>query len=468
MIRLLDNLAAIVGPGNVLKGAAEIEPYLVDWRERYHGAAQCVVRPGSPQEVAAVVAACAAAGIGIVPQGGNTGLVGGGIPKEGQVLLSLARLDRVRQVDADNNTMVVEAGCTLQKAQQAAEAVNRLFSLSLASEAQATVGGAVSTNAGGLQVLRYGNTRDLVLGLEVVLPDGRVWNGLRALRKDNSGYDLKQLFIGAEGTLGLVTAAVVKLYSRPQTQATAWIAVPSPAAAVSVLSLLREQCGERIVACELIGRKALDLVFEHIPSAREPLPAKHPWQLLVEMNDASRAVPLNDMLGDALRVARERGLALDAVHTVDEIEAQALWALREGVPSAQKREGFSIKHDISLPLSAIPAFIEQCDAALEKAFPSLRIVCFGHVGDGNLHYNLSQENPEENSRLLAISAQATRIVHDLVHQYGGSVAAEHGVGQLKRDELSRYKSKVEIELMRTLKKALDPRGVMNPGKVLPD
>jgi FAD/FMN-containing dehydrogenase len=464
MPRLLESLSAIVGPANVLKTSADMAPYLHDWRKRYHGNAQCVVRPGSTHEVSAVVAACAAAGVGVVPQGGNTGLVGGGIPRDKDVVVSLVRMNRIRDVDIDNNTLTVEAGAILQQVQEAAAKANRLFPLSLAAEGSATIGGNISTNAGGVQVLRYGNMRDLVLGVEVVLADGRVWNGLRGLRKDNTGYDLKQLFIGAEGTLGLVTAAVLKVFPRPQKQLTAWLAVQSPAAAVSLLSRLRETCGERITAFELMGQTPLDMVHRHLPLVRLPLADSYLWQVLLELGDTWRDSPLTEMLDAVLNPMLADGTVLDALVASSEAQAQALWRVRESIPEAQKIEGFSIKHDISMPVSAIAPFIEQAAAALERAFPEIRIVCFGHVGDGNLHYNLSSRSGD-GTLFLNNTEAVNHIVHDLVHGFGGSISAEHGIGQLKIGELKRYKSGLELELMRAIKSSMDPAGLLNPGKL---
>ncbi|MBX9847955.1 MAG: FAD-binding oxidoreductase [Rhodocyclaceae bacterium] len=461
---LIETLSSIVGPEYVLTATADIEPYLHDWRRRYHGSAQCVVRPANTAEVSAVVAACVDVGVGIVPQGGNTGLVGGGIPKGDEVVISLARLNQIRHVDADNNTMTVEAGCILQTVQEAASTANRLFPLSLAAEGSASIGGNIATNAGGVQVLRYGNTRELVLGLEVVLPDGQVWDGLRALRKDNTGYDLKHLFIGAEGTLGLVTAAVLKLFPKPQAQLTAWLPVASPASAVKLLSRLRAHCGERVTAFELMGEAPLRMVQQHLPQVTLPLAQPHAWQVLLEMSDAWAGSPLADMLAQAIAPLLESGDVLDAVLAQSEAQSQALWQVRESIPEAQKREGYSIKHDIAMPVSAIPEFITQAEAALQAAFPQVRVVCFGHVGDGNLHYNLSPQAGDATEFLQHTDA-INRIVHDLVHGFNGSISAEHGIGQLKVHELERYKNALELNLMRAIKDALDPAHVMNPGKI---
>ena len=465
MPSLPEALVAIVGAPHVLTAAADTSPYCTDWRGRYAGSALCVVRPGSTAEVAAVVKACTDAGVAIVPQGGNTGLCGGATPTQGEVVVSLTRLNRIRAIDPANNTLTVEAGCTLAAVHEAAAAAGRLFPLSLAAEGTATIGGNLSTNAGGVQVLRYGNARELCLGLEVVLADGQVWDGLRGLRKDNTGYDMKHLFIGAEGTLGLITAAVLKLFSRPRQTATAWAAVADPAAAVALLTRLREHIGGRVTAFELVARPALDLVLKNIPGSRDPLAGRPPWQVLIELSDTmdfDLAAPLEGVLASAM----EDGAVSDAVVAQSEAQVRALWALRENISEAQKIEGVSIKHDISLPVSRIAEFIARTDAALEAAFPHVRIVCFGHVGDGNLHYNQSKPVAQDNTVFIAQTDAVNRIVHDLVHQLGGSISAEHGLGQLKRTEILRYKSATEMEMMRAIKQALDPRGLMNPGKVL--
>jgi len=472
MTQLIDSLRHAVGTANVLTDAADVAPYLRDWRGRYVGTALCVVRPGSVGEAAVVVGLCAAAGVAVVPQGGNTGLCGGATPlgsaacPAGEVVVSLVRLNRVREVDAANNTITVEAGCTLLRVQEAAAAADRLFPLSLAAEGTATIGGNLSTNAGGVQVLRYGNARELVLGLEVVLPDGRIWNGLRGLRKDNTGYDLKHLFVGAEGTLGLVTAAVLKLFPRPRASATAWAAVRDPAAAVALLTRLRSEAGDRVTAFEIVGRPALDLVLRHIPGARDPLAGRPEWQVLIELTDTLAGSPLADILERVLGDAIEAGEVLDVALAQSEAQVQALWALRENVAEGQKAEGLSIKHDIAVPVSRVPDFIARADAALKLNFPGVRIVCFGHIGDGNLHYNQSRTEALDNEAFLAATPEVNRIVHDIVNELGGSISAEHGLGQLKREEILRYKSEVEMDLMRAVKKAFDPRGIMNPGKVL--
>jgi FAD/FMN-containing dehydrogenase len=460
---LLDTLRRIVSADFLLTDANDLAPFCTDWRGRYSGQPLCVVLPADTAEVAAVVAACAAAATPIVAQGGNTGLCGGATPIGGEVLVSLHRLNRIRAIDVDNQTITVEAGCTLQAVQQAAAEVDRLFPLSLAAEGSATIGGNLSTNAGGVQVLRYGNARELTLGLEVVLADGSLWDGLRGLRKDNTGYDLKHLFIGAEGTLGLITAATLKLFPRPRHVATAWVAVRDPAAAVQLLNDLRAAVGDNVTACELVDRNSLELVLKHLPDCRDPLPQGHAWQMLLEL---SGATDNHDTLTQVLQNASTQGIALDAAIAASETQRHALWALRENISEAQRREGISIKHDIALPVSRIAEFIDRANAALRAEFSQLRIVCFGHLGDGNLHYNLSQADAQSNAEFIAQTPAVNRIVHDLVHALGGSISAEHGLGQLKREEITRYKSATELRLMHALKTALDPNGLLNPGKLL--
>ncbi|NSL54407.1 FAD-binding oxidoreductase [Uliginosibacterium aquaticum] len=462
-------LRSIVGEANVLTTEPDCAAYEEDWRGRYKGRALCVVRPGCTDEVAAVVRACAAAGVPMVPQGGNTGLVGGGVPHAGgdEVLISLARLNRVRAVDVVNNTLTVEAGCTLAAVQAAAAEQGRLFPLSLASEGSCQIAGNLASNAGGVQVLRYGNTRELTLGLEVVLPDGRIWNGLRGLRKDNTGYDLKHLFIGSEGTLGIITAAVLKLFPSQSRRAVAWLALPDAGAAIHLLASLRQRAGERLTAFEIVCSAAHELVLQKMPGSVRPLAEPAPWYALVELADSDLAAELEILLETALSEAFEAGWVIDAVLAGKESQAQALWALRENISEAQKKDGISIKHDVSVPVSAIPAFLQQADAALEAAFPGVRIVAFGHAGDGNLHYNPSMpQGGEANVAFVARTTEVNRIVHDIVAALGGSISAEHGLGQLKRDEILRYKSEVEMDMMRTIKAAFDPRGLMNPGKLL--
>ncbi|HVK53406.1 MAG TPA: FAD-binding oxidoreductase [Burkholderiales bacterium] len=465
---LVERIAAIVGPQGVITKPEEIAPYVIDWRRAYQGATSMVVRPANTEEVAAVVKACAESNTPIVPQGGNTGLCGGAVPRANgrELVLSLSRMNRVRATDLENDTITVEAGCILANIQQAASDANRLFPLSLAAEGSCQIGGNLSTNAGGVAVLRYGNARDLTLGLEVVLPNGQIWNGLRGLRKDNSGYDMKDLFIGAEGTLGIITAAVLKLFPKPKKTVTAFVAVPDAQAAVALLSLVRNQCGDRLTGFEFMSRICIDLVLTHISGSHDPLFNPYPWYVLMELTDTLAISRLEEALEETLTEAIEIGLAHDAVVAVSESQAKALWALRENIPEAQRIEGVSIKHDVSVPVSRIPELIQKAESALTNAFPGIRIVTFGHIGDGNLHYNCSKPNAADNNALLAIQSEVNRVVYDVVTSLNGSISAEHGLGQLKREEITRYKSAIELELMRSIKRALDPNGLMNPGKVL--
>ena len=465
---LIDALSQQLGAAHVLTDPAATAPYLQDWRGRYQGQARCVVRPGSTAEVAEVVRYCAAQGVPLVPQGGNTGLCGGATPDASgaAVVLSLSRLNRIRSTDSENNTLIAEAGCTLHAVQAAAEAAGRLFPLALASEGSCQIGGNLSTNAGGVQVLRYGNTRDLTLGLEVVLPDGRIWDGLRGLRKDNTGYDLKHLFIGAEGTLGIITAAVLKLFPKPAAQATAWLALPDAASAVAVLSAARAAFDARLTAFELISEAALGLVLKHFPVYRRP-GAFAPWYVLCEFSaDGEGATSLNAQVEHWLVGQLETGRVGDAVLAQSLPQACQFWRLREQISEAQKCEGLSIKHDISLPVSAIPRFLARAEGGLAQQLPGVRVVAFGHLGDGNLHYNLSLPASTANASLIARQAEVHRWVHDLVVAEKGSISAEHGIGQLRRADLAHYKDAVELDLMRRIKTALDPQGLMNPGKIL--
>jgi len=465
---LLDALRAALGDAHLLTAPDDVAPHVVDWRGRYRGEAVAVALPANTAQVAEVVHLAAQAGVAIVPQGGNTGLVGGSVPRAGipELVLSLRRMNRLRALDADNATLTVEAGMTLAAAQQAAAAAGFLFPLSLASEGSCTVGGNVSTNAGGNAVLRFGNMRELVLGLEVVLPDGRIWDGLRGLRKDNTGYDLKQLFIGAEGTLGLVTAAVLKIFPAPNSSATALAAIGGASEAVALLKHLRAALGDRLTGFELMHGDCLALVAQHFPKQSNPLPG-HAWYCLIQADDNAPGAALAAALESALSSSVESGVILDASIAQSEAQARSLWALREHIPEAERLEGLSIKHDVSLPVSAIPAFLESARDALSRGLPSARLVVFGHLGDGNLHYNIAAPRGADATAFVAASsATANRLVHDLVHGNRGSISAEHGLGQLKREEILRYKDPVEIELMRRVKQALDPDGRMNPGKVI--
>ena len=404
----------------------------------------------------------------MVPQGGNTGLCGGATPDAagGQIVLKLSRMNRVRAVDPVNNTITVEAGCILANLQQAAAAAGRLFPLSLAAEGSCEIGGNLSTNAGGTAVLRYGNARDLVLGLEVVLPDGQIWDGLRGLRKDNTGYDLKQLFIGAEGTLGVITAAVLKLYPQPQARATALVALEGPAAALRLLSHMQAVCGDRLTGFELMSAFCLALVAKHFPATRLPFAQAHPHYVLLELSDTTSNAGLDAALHSALAEAVEAGLALDAAVAASETQADALWALRENIPEAQVHEGKQIKHDVSVPISRIAEYIAVTDAELQRAFPGVRMVTFGHLGDGNLHYNVAPPVGGDEDAFMSRASDVSRMIYDSAARFSGSISAEHGLGQYKRDEILRYKSPLEMELMRRIKAALDPQGIMNPGKVL--
>jgi FAD/FMN-containing dehydrogenase len=418
-----------------------------------------VVRPATAAEVAKVVALCAQEEVAVVAQGGNTGLVGGSVPTgtRREIVLSLSRMNRIRALDTLNDTITVEAGCVLATVQKAAEDAGRLFPLSLAAEGSCQIGGNLSTNAGGVNVLRYGTAREQVLGLEVVLADGRVWDGLRALRKDNTGYDLKQLFLGAEGTLGIITAAVLRLFPRPSATATAWIAVESPHAAVELLGGLREQLGERLSAFELVSRTCLERVLAHSRGLLDPLAAAHPWYVLAELGDSGEPAALRERVENALADCAERGTLRDAALAQSGEQSRELWRLRETIPEAQFT---NVKHDISIPVSKIAQYIEQVGGSLRARFGNIEIYCFGHVGDGNLHYNVGSE------ALMARREEVSRVVYDALDAFGGSISAEHGLGQLKREEIRRHKHPLELELMRSLKRTLDPKGLMNPGKLL--
>ena len=465
---LIERLGAIVGERGLVTAELERRPFETDWRDQYHGRAAAVVKPASTDEVAQVVTLLAQHRIAMVPQGGNTSLCGASVPDASgtQVVINLSRMSRVRSVDASNNTMTVEAGCVLESLQGVAEEHGRFFPLSLGAQGSCEIGGNLSTNAGGTAVLRYGNTRELVLGLEVVLPDGRIWNGLRSLRKDNTGYDLKHLFVGAEGTLGIITAAVMKLFPLPRSYATAFVAIEDPAAAVALLSQLRETCGERISGYELIARVCVDLVLKHMPATRDPLPTRHPWYVLVELSDSAPGDALGGVLEEALGGAAEAGLVIDAMIAASEVQRNALWQMREDISESQRLDGASIKHDVSVPVSSVAEFISRADAALAARFPDVRILAFGHVGDGNIHYNCSKSERQEAKAFFAQAAEVNHIVYEVVNALRGSISAEHGLGVLKKDEIKLYKSPLELEMMRAIKNALDPHGLMNPGTVL--
>ena len=465
---LLERLARIVGPDRLLTADSDLAPFLTDHRELYHGRTFAVAQPEAAGQVAELLAVCNASRIGVVPQGGNTGYCGGATPDDSgaQLVISLARLNRIRAVDALNDSLTAEAGCVLADVQRAAQAVQRFFPLSLGSEGSCQIGGNLSTNAGGVHVLRYGMMRDLVLGLEVALADGRLLSSLTRLRKDNTGYDIKSLFLGAEGTLGIITAASLKLFSPIRATATAFAAVRDPAAAVELLGRLREASGERVSSFELIPRIAVELTTRHIPGVRDPLEAAHAWYVLCELTSARAADPCDAMLAECLEPALEAGLVADAVVVRNERERSALWKLRETIPEAQRRDGASLKHDISVPVAAIPAFIERAGHWVRDHVPDGRLVAYGHVGDGNLHFNINQASAAGRAAFLARGEAVKRAIHDLVREFDGSISAEHGIGRLKVAELERYAPPVELELMHAVKRAFDPNGILNPGKVL--
>ena len=463
-----DVLGAIreaAGPGGWIDDADRMEPYLIEERGLYRGTCAAVVRPASTEAVADVVRLCAQAGVPVVPQGGNTGLVGGGVP-DGGIVLSTARLDRIRAVNTLNHTMCVEAGCVLADVQAAAGEAGALFPLSLAAEGSCRIGGNISTNAGGVAVLRYGNTRDLVLGLEVVLPDGRIWDGLRSLRKDNTGYDLKHLFIGAEGTLGIITAAVLKLFPRPRVRETALAGAATADDVLKLFSRARAACGDTLTAFETMARICLDFTIKHIPGVTDPMDAPHAYYALLELTSPRAGEALGEALEGVLGKALEDGVVADAVIAASETQAGDLWRIRETLPEAQKHEGASIKLDVAVPVSRVADFISRATRLVEEEVPGIRVVPFGHLGDGNIHFNLSQPEGADAKEFLGRWDQITHLVQDLVGDMGGSFSAEHGIGRLKRDDLRRYKSAVEVDLMRALKRALDPKNIMNPGKVV--
>jgi len=461
---IANRLKEAAGHGGWSDDAEAIAPHIREFRGRWRGSTPLLLKPSSTEAVSGILAICHETGTAIVPQGGNTGLVGGQIPHHGEILLSLERMTRIRQVSAEENTMIAEAGVILARAQDAADQAGRLFPLSLAAEGSCTIGGNVSTNAGGVNVLRYGMTRDLVLGLEVVLADGRVLDLMRGLRKDNTGYDLKQLFIGAEGTLGIVTAAMLKLYPRPAGYATALIAIADPSVAVSLLNRLQHSTGGQITAFELMQDRALDLVFKHIPGTSNPMPRRAAWTVLIEVSNPA-AFDAEDALREALWSAMEEGALSDAVFAKTERDRQALWRLRETIPEAQRLDGASIANDISVPLSRIADFISSAEAAIRAALPSARPFSFGHVGDGNIHFAI--QAPGDDAALNAARNILDGIVQDEAEKFRGSISAEHGLGIAKNAASARYKSAAEIEIMRALKSALDPRGILNPGKLLP-
>jgi FAD/FMN-containing dehydrogenase len=465
---VIERLKAAVGPGGYLDAPDDVAPYAKSWRGNWQGRAPLLLRPRTTEEMAAIVRICAETDTAIVPQGGNTGLTYGSQPGQGmnEVIVSTARMKAIREIDLMNDTITVEAGVVLQEIQRAAADANRLFPLSLGAEGTCQIGGNISTNAGGIQVLRYGNTRNLVLGLEVVLADGRVWDGLKGLRKDNTGYDLKQLFIGGEGTLGIITAAVLKLFPRPSEAQSAWIGLETPDKAVTLLGLMRERLGESVSSFELISRPTVDLLLAGVSGHTDPLAEVHPWYVLTEVTGQGEPGSLAEPLGLVLEAAVERGIADDAVLASSGEQAKRLWKMREDMPFGVQAAGGAIPHDVSVPLSRITEFIRRADTAMKAAYPTVRFCCFGHVGDGNLHYNPVRPVDWTYEQFAAERANVNKIVHDIVVDLGGSISAEHGIGLVRLEENLRYKSEVELDLMRRVKGALDPAGILNPGKLI--
>lgn len=468
MNEFLQACRAAIGAAHVLTEPADTAGYLTDQRGRYTGRAVAVLRPADTAETAAIVRLCAQYRVPLVPQGGNTGLVLGSVPDQGgtAAVLSLRRLNRIRAVDPVNNTMTVEAGCVLQTVQQEAAAAARLFPLSLAAEGSCTIGGNLSTNAGGTGVLRYGNTRELCLGLEVVTAQGEVMSSLKGLRKDNTGYDLRDLFIGAEGTLGVITAAVLKLFPQPRAQVTALAALKTPAQALRLLNLAQSRCGPALTGFELMSDFCLQLVAKHFTDQRLPFAQRHPQYVLLELSDSESEEHARGIFEDVIGNALEQDIIDDAVIASSIAQSKSLWQLRENISMAQAHEGKNIKHDISVPISRIAEFIEVTDKLVQQASPACRMVTFGHLGDGNLHYNVSPPEGVADTEFIRQQHAINLVVHDSVDRFGGSISAEHGLGALKREEITRYKSPVELALMRTIKQALDPHNLMNPGKVI--
>jgi FAD/FMN-containing dehydrogenase len=467
MKTFLDLCIKAIGAEHVILDELDQASYLVDWRNRKRGQALAILRPGSTLEVATLVKICSTYSVNIVPQGGNTGLVLGGIPEVNgsAVVISLKRLNKIRDIDVRNNTITVEAGCLLENVQISAGNSQRLFPLSLASQGSCTIGGNLATNAGGTGVLRYGNMRELCLGLEVVNAKGEVWNGLRALRKDNTGYDLRDLFIGSEGTLGIITAAVLKLYSKPNSQLTAFVALNSMIDAINFLLLIQKRSGAELTGFELMNQFSLDLVHKHFPTFQQVFSVAHPYYALIELSSGETELNLKDRLESSLEVANTSGLIEDAVVCFSESQTANCWQIRESISAAQAKEGRNIKHDISLPISKIADFIFETNHALQERFPGCQMVTFGHLGDGNLHYNISPPEGEVDSDFLQNQVIINQIVHDKTHFFHGSISAEHGIGTLKKQELLRYKSTIELDMMRGIKTALDPENIMNPGKI---
>ena len=466
----VERIRAVLGPAGCLEDPADIEPYLVDFRRLYRGATPLVACPASTADVAAVLAICHELGVAVVPHGGNTSYCGGATPHDSgdEIVISLRRMNRVREVDAGNFSITVDAGCLLAEVQAAAAAADRYFPLALGSEGSCQIGGNLATNAGGLNALRYGVARDLVLGLEVVLADGRVIDGLSSLRKDNTGYDLRDLFIGAEGTLGVITAASLKLFPRPRTVETAFVAVPDIGAAVQLLARTRAATGDAVTSFEFLPRIAIEFTSRHVPGVTDPLDRPYEAYVLCEVSTARDDPALRGLLESTLEQAMGDGLVLDAVLAESLAQRAALWKLRESVPEGQRAEGASIKHDVSVPVAALPRFAAEATAAVLAIVPAGRMVAYGHVGDGNLHFNVSVPLGEDGAAFLARAESIHEAVHGIVRRYRGSISAEHGIGRLKREALARHKGHVELEVMRAIKQALDPKGILNPGKVLPE
>lgn len=460
--------AEIIGAANVLTAASDKAPYLVEWRDLYQGVTPMVLRPGSTAEVSAVLRYANEQGLKIVPQGGNTGLVGGQIPQESgdEIVLSLGRLNKVRNVDPDGFTITVESGVVLEALQREAEKVDRLFPLSLGAQGSCQVGGNLSTNAGGTAVLAYGNSRDLVLGLEVVMANGDIWNGLRALRKDNTGYDLKQLFIGAEGTLGVITAATLKLFPKPKKLEAAFVGLASPEDALQLFSLAKGQAGPILTGFEIMPRVGLEFCLRHLNGARDPLSGSHPWYVLMELSSGTEAFPVRDLLESILGEAFEKGVVEDAAFAESLQQVNDFWHIRHGMSEVQRAEGGSIKHDVSVPVASIPAFLNKAIAAVEAMVPGCRPVPFGHLGDGNIHFNVSQPIGADKEAYIARWDEMNELVHGIVHEFNGSISAEHGIGRLKRDLMKQVKSELELDLMQRIKTAFDPKNTLNPGRVL--
>jgi FAD/FMN-containing dehydrogenase len=462
---LLARFAAIVGEKYAITDPQMQAPYLLETRDMYRGRTPMVLRPASVAEVAQIVALANATATAIVPQGGNTGLVGGQVPLNNEIVLSLRRLDRIREVDPTSNTITCEAGVTLQRAREAAAAVDRLYPQLLPSEGTCTIGGNLSTNAGGTAALAYGIARSHVLGIEVVLADGRILNALNKLKKDNTGYDLKNLFIGAEGTLGVITAAVLRLVPRPRAVETAFVGVPSPQAALKLLDAASANAGGSVTSFELMPRSGLEMVVRHAAGCRDPLAAPHPWYVLIELSSQSKS-GLRAVMEDVLKDGLDRGLIADAAIAESLEQTKALWRIREMFGEAQRHVGGSIKHDVSVPVAAVPAFLADADAAVTAHFPGARPLAFGHLGDGNIHYNVIQPADADKDAFLKRWDEVNAVVFAVVKEHAGSISAEHGVGVMKRDLLPSVKDPVALDLMRSLKRLLDPKGILNPGKVL--